>query len=67
MTAALAPANTLTPSPNSTPPTTLLDLVGELCAAGGTDLEVAVALNDLLETGRVRFIAHLQDEHWLAR
>lgn len=43
------------------PVPTLLDLVMELAAAGATDGEVVAAVEDLLETGRVRLIGHLFD------
>lgn len=45
--------------PHPTP--TLLDLVMELAAAGATEGEVVAAVQDLLETGRIRLIGHLRE------
>ena len=44
---------------------TLLDLVTELSATGASDREVVVAVMDLLETGRVRLIGQICEEHLL--
>ena len=45
---------------------TLLDLVVELNATGASDREVVAAVMDLLETGRVRLIGEICEEHLLA-
>lgn len=42
---------------------TLLDLVVELSATGAGDREVSAAVMDLLETGRVRLIGEIREEH----
>ena len=42
---------------------TLLDLVVELSATGASDREVVAAVMDLLETGRVRLIGEICEEH----
>lgn len=44
---------------------TLLDLVRELGEAGATDREVVAAVQDLVETGRVRLIGQICNEHLL--
>ena len=46
---------------------TLLDLVTELSATGASDREVVVAVMDLLETGRVRLVGQICEEHLLPR
>jgi hypothetical protein len=46
---------------------TLLDLVTELSATGASDREVVAAVMDLLETGRVRLIGQICEEHLLPR
>jgi hypothetical protein len=40
--------------------------VSDLSATGATDREVVAAVMDLLETGRVRLIGQICDEHLLA-
>ncbi len=50
-------------APEPTLTITLLDLVIELSATGASDREVVAAVMDLLETGRVRLIGEICEEH----
>jgi len=55
-------------SASEPPPTiTLLDLVIELSATGASDRDVVAAVIDLLETGRVRLIGQICQEHLLTQ
>ncbi len=65
MTASLATAPAAYSALASLPTTTLLDLVIELNATGASDREVVSAVMDLLETGRVRLIGEICEEHLL--
>ena len=58
MTAALAPQHVPQEQPNEPPIiATLHELVHALHDVGASDLETAIAVIDLVETGRVRLIA----------
>ena len=62
MIAATADAIERDAAAGSTAVITLLDLVTELIATGASDREVATAVMDLLQTGRVRLIGQVCDE-----
>ena len=51
---------------DSQPAFTLLDLVIQLSATGASDREVVAAVDDLLETGRVRLIGQICEQRPLS-
>ena len=63
MTSAIATVTPVesSPTPATQPVLTLLDLVVELSAAGGTEEEVAFAVLDLVQSGRVRLLGQIRE------
>ncbi len=62
MSSALSSVESLSASLQS-PTLTLLDLVVELSAAGGSEEEIVFAVLDLVDSGRVRLIGQIREEH----
>ncbi len=66
MAAAIATIPEPASLPEAPPTITLLDLVVELGDTGASDREVVAVVMDLLETGRVKLIGQICEEHLLA-